>query len=108
MDGVVQQLEQFEHVLQVVEVEAEGVLFGRAVEVAAVHAVPQRNIGVYRSCAELRQPAHAGHGLGVFESEDQMLSHVGLYWLQVLDLVLVDENPDDSEVKIQVSHHLSP
>jgi hypothetical protein len=93
--------------LNVVKMEAEGVLLD-GVEESTVDAVPQRNIRVDRSCAELLQSTHAGHGFGVFKPEQQMLSRVGLDLLQVLNLVLVDENPDDSEVKVQVAHHLSP
>ena len=55
MHGVLQELEQFEHMLNVVKVEAEGVLLDGVVEESAVDAVPQRNVGVDRGCAELWQ-----------------------------------------------------
>jgi len=107
MHGVLQELEQFEHMLNVVKMEAEGVLLD-GVEESTVDAVPQRNVGVDRGCAELRYSTHACHGFGVFEPEKRILSRVRFDLLQVLNLVLVDENPDDSEVKVQVAHHLSP
>ena len=53
MHGVLQELEQFEHMLNFVKVEAEGVLLDGVVEEFAVDAVSQRNVGVDRGCAEL-------------------------------------------------------
>ena len=46
MDRVLQELEQFEHMLNVVKMEAEGVLLYGVVEESTVDAVPQRNVRV--------------------------------------------------------------
>ena len=46
MHGVLQEAEQFEHMLNVVKMEAEGVLLDGVVEESTVDAVPQRNVGV--------------------------------------------------------------
>jgi hypothetical protein len=53
MYGVLQEFEQFEHMLNVVKVEAEGILLYGVVEESTVDTVPQCNVGVDRSCAEL-------------------------------------------------------
>lgn len=37
----------------------------------------------------------------------EVLSHIGLDRLEELDLILVDQDPDDSEIHVEVAHHLS-
>jgi hypothetical protein len=104
---VSQSIDDLEHVVNVEEVEAEGVLVSGLVEVAAAHAVPDGDVGADLRGEELGEAAHAGHGLSAGEAVQQVLGEVGLDGLQVLDLVLADEDPDDCEVHVEVAHHLA-
>lgn len=61
MQGVAKSLHQFEHVLDIEEVEAKGVLLCRLVEVATAETVPKGDVGADLGGYELRESTHAGH-----------------------------------------------
>lgn len=107
MNGIAKSVDYFDHGVDIEEMETQSVLLSWLVHETTVHAVPDCDVGADLGGDELGKSAHAGHGLRVGQSVDEVLSDVGLDGLQELDLVLVDQDPDDSEVKVQVSHDLA-
>lgn len=107
MNGISESIDDLDHCVDIEEVEAQSVLVGWLAHESAVDAVPDSDVGADLGGDKLGKTAHAGHGLRVYQSVNEVLCEVGLDWLQELDLVLVDQGPNDSEVKVQVSHNLS-
>lgn len=77
MQRIVEQMENFEHRFDVVEMESEGVFSSWIVEISTVNTIPQSNISIDLGRTELRQSAHAGHSFASSESVDQIFSQVG-------------------------------
>lgn len=110
--GIAQQFDEFDYVHHIIEMEPEGVLFDRVVDVPTVGTIPQSNVGVHLRRDKLRQPAHTSHALASPQPEHQVLRKVSLDRGQEFHLVLVDDDPDHCVVHVEVaddlatSHHL--
>lgn len=89
------------------QMESEGILFDWYIHVTTVNTVPNCNISIDLGRNKLRKSTHACHSLGLCEPKDEMLSDVGLDWIEVLNLAFIDEDPNDSEPHIEVTHHFS-
>lgn len=107
MNRIIQGLDHLSSVFQVVEVESESVLLDWVVQVPTVDHVPKSQVGRNLGRHKLGQSTHTRHSLSCLQSKHQMLSEVSFDWLQIFDLIFVDNDPHDSKVHIEVAHDLA-
>ena len=107
VQGILQNPENLHHWLHVEDVESEDIAVGWKIEVPAVDDIPNCHVSAHSGSDELGQSAHAGIRVGVFETEGKVLGCIFLYWLQVLNLILVNKVPNNCIIKVEISQDFS-
>ena len=107
LNRISQSLHDLDHMLVVEQMESEGIFFDWYINVTTVNTVPNCDISIDLSRNKLGKSTHTCHGLSLGEPKDEMLSNVRLDGIEVFNFSFIDQDPNDSEPHVEVTHNFS-